>query len=150
MSQLSALAKPFPDQLVKTKPGSFAAQYVEHGQVVAKLLATVGAYSFRVVELIRDADSTVSGVLAELAVTIDGRDIVIVEVGDYDGPDNASAGRRAQVATSNALRRCAMRCGCGLNLWTSDGQYRLYTALQLAEQTANKTPFIAEPGDLDQ
>ena len=128
MSDLSELARPFPATLVKQKPGKFAASYVSHGVVVQRLLEVCGPFAFRVDELIRDADGTVSGCLASLEVTVDGRTVVIREVGDVEHP-TSNAGQNAKSAASDALKRCAARLGLGLHLWASDGDYYLDKAL---------------------
>ena len=122
MSQLEELARKFPDRLVKQKPGKFAAAYVEHSVIVQRLLEVVGPFTFRVDELIRDADGTVSGCLASLSVTVDGREVVIREVGDVEHP-TTNAGQNAKSASSDSLKRCAMRLGLGLSLWSQDNYY---------------------------
>jgi hypothetical protein len=47
MSDLSELARKFPDSLVKQKPGKFAAAYVEHSVIVQRLLEVVGRSTSR-------------------------------------------------------------------------------------------------------
>jgi len=127
MSELSELARPFPDSLVKQKPGKFAASYVEHSVIVQRLLEVTGPFTFTVDQLIRDADGTVSGCLATLSVTIDGRDVRITEAGDVEHP-TSNAGQNAKSAASDALKRCAARIGLGLHLWAG-GNYYLDKAL---------------------
>ena len=122
MSELAELARPFPSSLVKQKPGKFAASYVEHSVIVQRLLEVVGPFTFRVDELIRDADGTVSGCLASLEVTVDGREVVVREVGDVEHP-TSNAGQNAKSAASDALKRCAARLGLGLHLWAGDNYY---------------------------
>jgi hypothetical protein len=90
--------------------------------IVQRLLEVVGPFTFRVDELIRDADGTVSGCLASLEVTIDGKPVVIREVGDVEHP-TSNAGQNAKSASSDALKRCAMRIGLGLSLWAQDNFY---------------------------
>ena len=123
MSQLSELARPFPSSLVKQKPGKFAASYVEHSVVVQRLLECVGPFTFRVDELIRDADGAVCGCLATLEVVIDGTPVVIREVGDVEHPGAGNAGGNAKAAASDAIKRCAARLGLGLHLWAQDNYY---------------------------
>ena len=38
--QLYELSRPFPESLIKQKPGKFAASYVEHSVVVQRLLGS--------------------------------------------------------------------------------------------------------------
>jgi len=128
--QLEQLAKPFPQSLIERKPGKAGGDYVKHSVVAEKLLATVGPYDFRVVREIRDADtSQIVGVIGELTCTIDGRVTTIAEAGDCDNPGNwPHDGARVKNAASDAFKRCAMRLGCGLHLWSQDA-YRLPRAL---------------------
>jgi hypothetical protein len=121
--QLYELSRPFPQSLVKQKPGKFAASYVEHSVVVQRLLEVVGPFTFRVDELIRDADGVVCGCLASLEVVIDGTPVVIREVGDVEHPQTGNAGGNAKSAASDAMKRCAARLGVGLHLWSGDNYY---------------------------
>jgi hypothetical protein len=134
MSQLSEIARPFPASLIKSKPGKFAASYVEHSVVVQRLLECVGPFTFRVDELIRDADGVVCGCLATLEVVIDGTPVVIREVGDVEHPSSGNAGGNAKAAASDAIKRCAARLGLGLHLWAQDNYY-LDKALAKREAT---------------
>lgn len=118
--QLYELSRPFPDRLIKQKPGKFAASYVEHSVVVQRLLEVTGPFTFRVDELIRDGDGVVCGCLASLEVVIDGRPVVIREVGDVEHPQSGNAGGNAKAAASDAMKRCAARLGLGLHLWSGD------------------------------
>ncbi len=144
MSDLQRLAKPFPPAYVQSKDGE---SYVAHGHVIERLLYLLGPISFEVVELIRGdvaevppnpqgrsnrakagtprLEGVVVGVLARLTATIDGRTVVVTEVGDCDDPHNwRHDGERAKAAASDAVKRCAARLGCGLELWVGES-YRL-------------------------
>jgi hypothetical protein len=90
--------------------------------IVQRLLEVTGPFTFRVDELIRDADGTVSGCLASLEVTVDGTPVVIREVGDVEHP-TSNAGQNAKSAASDALKRCAARLGLGLHLWAGENYY---------------------------
>jgi hypothetical protein len=122
MSQLAELARKFPDSLVKQKPGKFAAAYVEHGVIVQRLLEVVGPFTFRVDTPITNADGTVVGCLATLEVVVDERFVSVTEVGDVEHP-SGNNGSNLKNASSDALKRCAMRLGLGLHLWTGDAYY---------------------------
>jgi len=122
MSQLAELARKFPDSLVKQKPGKFSASYVEHGVIVQRLLEVVGPFSFRIEQTITNADGTLVGCLASLEVEIDGRTVTITEVGDVEHP-SGNNGSNLKNASSDALKRCAMRLGLGLHLWTQEAYY---------------------------
>lgn len=149
MSQLSRLAQPFPDAFVQRKPGTGGGDYVTHSTVTQRLLMAVGPYTYEIVELIRgDFErpakdgkqpgplvNVVSGALCRLTVTIDDREVSITEVGDCENPGNwKTDGQRAKDAASDAFKRCAMRLGLGLHLWTGDQNYFLYDKLR--EKTA--------------
>ena len=122
MSQLSELARKFPESLVKSKPGKFAAAYVEHSVINQRLLEVVGPHSFEVKQAIANPDGQVTGCLAALSCTIDGMPVVVVEVGDVEHPGSNNAANLKNAA-SDAYKRCAMRLGVGLHLWSQDNYY---------------------------
>jgi hypothetical protein len=137
--QLSRLAKPFPPTLVKEVDAGHGrkAAYVSHASVTEKLLAVVGPFSLSVEELIRDAGSgAVVGCIVSLSAVIGGREVTVSEVGAVDeiiardsGEDvTGNDGERAKLAVSDGLKRCAMRLGVGLHLW-SGPSFRLDRAL---------------------
>lgn len=124
MTQLAHLTRPFPQYLVARKPGGQGGDYVKHSTVSERLLQILGPYSFEVVELIRSEEQMVTGALCRLTVEIDGRTVQIVEVGDVEHPaSKATDGARAKDAASDGLKRCAMRLGCGLHLWSQDAYF---------------------------
>jgi hypothetical protein len=64
-----------------------------------------------------------------MTVTISGEKVVVEEVGDCEQPHNwDSDGQRLKDAFSDAYKRCAMRLGCGLHLWSQD-EYFLHDEL---------------------
>ena len=131
MSQLHELSRPFPPSLVKQKPGKFAAAYVEHSVISQRLLEVVGPHSFEVKQAITNPDGVVTGCLAALSCTIDGFPVVVVEVGDVEHP-SANNASNLKNAASDALKRCAMRLGVGLHLWSGENYY-LNAALEKRE-----------------
>lgn len=156
MSQLSDLAVPFPSKYVHENP-SGGGSYVPHPVIVQRLLMAVGPYSFQILDLVRGdlpavapnpqgksqraksgspaLTQAVVGALCRLSVTVDGRQVDITEVGDCEQPHNwPHDGARAKDASSDALKRCAMRLGLGLHLWTKPGEYFLDRKLTEAEQ----------------
>ena len=120
--QLYELSRLFPQQLVKQKPGKFAASYVEHSVIVQRLLEVVGPYTFTVDKLITNPDGQVSGCFATLECMVDGDFVTITEIGDVEHP-GANNGSSAKSASSDALKRCAMRLGVGLHLWSGENYY---------------------------
>jgi hypothetical protein len=122
MTQLHELARPFPASLVKQKPGKFAASYVEHSVISQRLLEVVGPHDFAVDRIITNADGTLVGCTATLTVEVDGRSVSITEVGDVEHPSGNNASNLKN-ASSDALKRCAMRLGLGLHLWAQDNYF---------------------------
>ena len=120
--QLYELARPFPASLIKQKPGKFAASYVEHSVITQRLLEVVGPHDFAVDRVITNPDGSVVGCTATLTVDVDGRRVSITEVGDVEHPGTNNASNLKN-ASSDALKRCAMRLGVGLHLWSQDNYY---------------------------
>ena len=115
MSNLADLATPFPPSYIKTKPGGRGGDYVEHAVITQRLLEVLGPYTFVVERVICDDPVTV---LARLSVEVDGTAVEIVEVGKSENQSDPH-----KSAASDALKRCAMRLGCGLHLWAQDHYY---------------------------
>jgi hypothetical protein len=146
--QLTAMATPFPRSLIKSPAPGKHGEYVKHSTVTERLLHELGGFSFEVVEVVRGyapeivtrgdnprtypaRDGAVVGVLGRLSVTVDGVDRTITEVGSEDNPAMGHDGDNLKNATSDALKRCAMRLGVGLHLWS---QEFYYLDAQLAKQ----------------
>lgn len=161
MSQLHDLSKPFPSKFIHGNP-SGGGSYVKHHVVDQRLLQVVGPFDWEKVEIIRgfvpgkapnpngtsarakagtpDLADAVVGVIWRLTVEIDGRRIVIEEAGDCEEPNNwPHDGARLKDALSDALKRCAMRFGCGLHLWSQD-EYFLFS--RLGEEGATPPPNV--------
>lgn len=160
MSDLLKLAKPFPDRFVKKPPKGKYGSYVKHSTIAEALLATVGAYDLAVRHIIRgdvagferrnketgevkvfpDLSEVIVGVVAALTLHIDGREVTVEEAGDCDDPHNwTHDGQRLKDAVSDAVKRCAMRFGLGLHLW-SQSDYFLYESLTKKEAKDNEVP----------
>ena len=122
MEQLRELSRPFPDSLIKQKPGKFAASYVEHSVISQRLLEVVGPHDFAVEKIVTNPDGVVVGCTATLTVEIDGRRVSVTEVGDVERPGDNN-GSALKSAASDAIKRCAMRLGVGLHLWSQDNYY---------------------------
>lgn len=128
-TDLAKLAKPFPQRLIKAPPKGKYGSYVEHNTVNEKLLATVGPFDFEVREIVRGAEDKVEAVIGRLTCTIDGKRVSVDEVGDCENPSNwKTEGGRLKDAISDCLKRCAMRIGCGLHLWSGE-DFQLYDVL---------------------
>jgi hypothetical protein len=159
-SQLRQLAEPFPAKLVKKPPQGKYGSYVSHSTVNERALSIVGPFSFNVVDVIRgfcapvtqnkgkDNEHTfpsrpdaVVGCLGQLTVEIDGREVTVTEVGDVEGAAAQEDGANLKEASSDAFKRCWMRLGLGLHLWSQDDYF---LAAQLDKNMAK-----GEPGDSD-
>lgn len=160
-SQLARLAKPFANHLVHTNP-SGGGSYVSHSAVTEKLLAVLGPYSWECVQVIRgdvagqapnprgssdrakagtpDLHDVVVGYIGRLTVIVDGRTVSIEEVGDCEQVHNwRNDGARLKDAMSDSLKRCAMRLGVGLSMWSQyqgKSEFFLYDVLTRDEEKA--------------
>lgn len=141
--QLIRLAKPFPAKFIQANPNSRAGgDYVKHSIVNEKLLAVLGAFSYEIAEVFRgkvkgkdELGEVVVGCTARLTCRIDGQVVTIEEVGDCEMPGNwPHDGARLKDASSDAIKRCAMRIGVGLHLWSSD-QFTLHDQLVARNET---------------
>jgi hypothetical protein len=131
-TQLQQLARPFPSHLVKKPPKGKFGDYVPHSAITERLLSIIGPFDMRVVDIIKGPEGHVEGVILEMQFEIDGRVVTVQEVGDCERPDNwPTQGARLKDAESDAIKRCAMRIGLGLHLW-SQGDY--FLDRQLAKQ----------------
>jgi hypothetical protein len=140
-SQLARLAQRFPTDFVQQDPGGN--DYVSHENVTQFLLGIVGPFSFELREIIRgdvpgrppdpkgrstrakegtpDLHQVIVGGVWTLTLTIDGRTVRLEEAGDVEDPHNwRHDGQRLKQAASDAIKRCAMRAGLGLELWAQD------------------------------
>lgn len=160
MSQLLALAQPFPQRVIHNNP-SGGGTYVSHHLYAQRLLMHLGAYSFERVEILRgfvagkppnpngsserakagtpDLIDAVVGCVCRLTVTVDGERMVIEDVGDCEQPHNwPTDGARLKDAMSDALKRCCARIGLGIHLYAkTDDEFFLYRKLQEAASASS-------------
>lgn len=160
MNDLYELSRPFPDKFVHKNP-SGGGDYVKHHVVNQRLLTITGAFDQTIVQLIRgfvpgkapnpnstsergkrgtpDLENAVVGAILRLTLVIDGKTVTIEEVGDCEEPHNwPHDGARAKDAVSDAFKRCAMRPGLGIHLWSQD-EYFLDKQLLKAMQDQSAT-----------
>ncbi len=122
--------KPFPEAFVHELGHG---TYVTHSVVVQRLLDLFGYYELRIIREIYDG-ATLTGCLTELTVHTEGGPVVIQEFGDCGKPElKDTNGERAKHAASDALKRCAMRLGIGLHLWSGAESY-LHNKLKEADE----------------
>lgn len=131
--QLYELTKHIPARLIESAPQGKSGSYVPHYVIVQALLATVGPYDWELVEALRGRvegtttkkgdvypplEGTVVGAVYRLRCVVDGRTVTIEEPGSCEsGPWETNDGERLKKASSDALKRCAMRLGVALHLW---------------------------------
>jgi hypothetical protein len=149
-ADLYQLARRFPDSMIEKKPGKFEAAYISHGVITSRLLEVLGPFDWSIAKVITNADGIAVGCIGRLEVVVDGRPVVVEEVGDIEhvGPNSAS---NLKNASSDALKRAAMRLGLGLHLWVGEHYYldkslekRLSDA-QSADDTPKGVPASPEP-----
>jgi len=128
-ADLYQLARRFPDSMIEKKPGKFEAAYISHGVITSRLLEVLGPFDWSIAKVITNADGIAVGCIGRLEVEVDGRPVVVEEVGDIEhvGPNSAS---NLKNASSDALKRAAMRLGLGLHLWVGDAHYYLDKSLE--------------------
>lgn len=142
-TQMVALAKPFPDRFVEKAPSGFGS-YVGHDIVTQRLLFVLGPFDFTINEVVRSPEGIIEGCLATLTVKVDGESISVMEAGDCDNPaTKKTQGDRLKNASSDAIKRCAMRLGLGLHLWSGDN-YFLYKQLTVSHEDTldQERPFV--------
>ena len=90
--------------------------------MTARLLEVLGPFDWSIAKVITNADGIAVGCIGRLQVEVDGRPVVVEEVGDVEhpGPNSAS---NLKNASSDALKRAAMRLGLGLHLWVGESYY---------------------------
>ena len=136
-TQLQALAKRIPKSYIKQKPGGFAADYCSHADVQQMLIAKLGVPpSQEVTQIIRSSEGQAQGVVLRMVFNIDGQTVVIDEVGECERPGQ-NEGLNVKNAVSDAVKRCAMRIGLGLELWCQE-TYVLDKALATKEGDDNE------------
>jgi hypothetical protein len=151
--QLTLLARPFPREFIEDKDGQ---SYVAHDVVTQRLLYVLGPFSWQLVEVYRgdvpavppdpkgrskrakdgvpELRNAIVGGVWRLTVTVDGERVAIEEVGEVEDPHNwSNDGIRLKQSSSDAIKRCAMRAGLGLHLW-SQQRYELYGWLRRDQQ----------------
>ena len=136
-TQLQSLAKRIPKSYIKQKPGGFAADYCSHADVQQMLIAKLGVPpSQEVTQIIRSSEGQAQGVVLRMVFNIDGQTVVIDEVGECERPSQ-NEGLNVKHAVSDAVKRCAMRIGLGLELWCQE-TYVLDKALATKEGDNNE------------
>ena len=120
MIQLQDLATRVPEKWIKEKGTGFAAKYCSPGDIQQALLAKVGPSSQRIIKEIYNSEGNVlEGVILEMVFHIDLEPVVIQEIGESER-DTGNNALNLKNSVSDGSKRCAMRGGLGLELWTEN------------------------------
>ena len=110
----------FPKSVVKKAPQGKYGDYVPHHIYTKRLVDVVGGkYNFTY-DIIRDKDNAVVGAKCTLEIDDLG---TVQEVGDVDRhalARNLTESEILKLAVSDGIKRCCMRFGIGLELWTGE------------------------------
>ena len=110
----------FPKSVVKKAPQGKYGDYVPHHIYTKRLVDVVGGkYNFTY-DIIRDKDNAVVGAKCTLEIDDLG---TVQEVGDVDRhalARNLTESEILKLAVSDGIKRCCMRFGIGLELWTGN------------------------------
>jgi len=132
------LIKNFPKDVVKDAPKGKFGKYVPHHIYTQRLVDVIpGGYDFTYDEL-RGKDNAIIG--AKCTLYIKATEQTIQEVGDVDMNAvnrNITESELLKLAVSDGIKRCCMRLGIGLELWTG--------GVSEEEHYADTTEPVAKP-----
>lgn len=138
---LKKLTKDFPKSVVKKAPQGKFGDYVPHHIYTQRLVDVIpGKYNFKY-EPLRDKDGALVG--AKCILEIDGLG-TMEEVGDVDSnalKRNITESEVLKLAVSDGIKRCCMRFGIGLELWTGGVTEEEHYAVQ---QPVQKTGTVKD------
>lgn len=147
------LSKEWNKAVVKKLPVSYkkdGISYVDHTQVTQRLIALIPDVQFKAGSFIYDdyedlegrRRKILTGVEYTIEGTIDGHLRSVTEVGmcdkpfEVEGRKPANNGERAKECISDAVKRCGMRLGIGIELYDSSAWLSAY--LESPNLIANK------------
>jgi len=162
LRQITKLVHPFPDRVIHKNP-SGGGTYVKHSTVQQRIMDVLGLVDIELVQVTRGAveakppnpngksarakagspalEDAVVGVVLRLTATVDGQRVMVEEAGDCEEPHNwPHDGARMKDAFSDAYKRCAMRLGVRLHLWSQDDFY-------IAKKRMDQDQAAAPEGD---
>ncbi len=145
---LKKLTKDFPKSVVKKAPQGKFGDYVPHHIYTQRLVDVIpGKYNFKY-EPLRDKDGSLVG--AKCILEIEGLGIM-EEVGDVDSnalKRNITESEVLKLAVSDGIKRCCMRFGIGLSLWTGGvTEEEHYSAPQPIQKTGTVKDVVIEKED---
>ena len=144
------LIKDFPKSVVKPAPKGKFGDYVPHHIYTQRLVDVIpGEYNF-FYEVIRGKDNSIVG--AKCTLIIEGLGTVD-EVGDVDMNAlnrNITESELLKLAVSDGIKRCCMRFGIGLELWTGGiTEEEHYASEKKTQPNAVKPPSVPVKSDAD-
>ncbi len=143
---LFQLTKPINERFIEPPPQGKYGSYVPHYVISQIILASTGPFDWELVEILRgsvpgmttkrgdaypELTNAIIGCVYRMRLQIDGRTVTIEESGSCDAEafENNDADRLKK-ASSDALKRCAMRLGVGIHLWCKrDNQFIIHKSL---------------------
>ena len=143
------LTKDFPKSVVKSAPAGKFGDYVPHHIYTQRLVDVIGGgYDFTFEET-RDKTGAIIG--AKCRLYIKSTDQTIEEVGDVDMnavKRNITESEILKLAVSDGIKRCCMRLGIGLELWTGGvTEEEHYSAPQPIQKTGTVKDQVIEKED---
>lgn len=126
--QMYEMVLPINPKYIKPPAPGKHGRYIPHWVISQAIMLAVGHYDFEIRDIMYgfvpahqehpELPNAVVGVMARMTVEVDGRRVSVDEVGSCDaaGFEHNDA-ERLKKATSDALKRCAMRLGVGLQMW---------------------------------
>lgn len=158
------LSKAWNKAVVKKLPVSYkkdGIDYVDHTQVTQRLIALIPDVQLKAGSFIYDdyedlegrRRKILTGVEYTIEGTIDGHFRSVTEVGmcdkpfEVEGRKPANNGERAKECISDAVKRCGMRLGIGIELYDSSAWLSSY--LEDDKLIANKTKPKPKPKPKD-
>lgn len=158
------LSKAWNKAVVKKLPVSYkkdGIDYVDHTQVTQRLIALIPDVQLKAGSFIYDdyedlegrRRKILTGVEYTVEGTIDGHFRSVTEVGmcdkpfEVEGRKPSNNGERAKECISDAVKRCGMRLGIGIELYDSSAWLSSY--LEDDKLIANKTKSNPKPNPKD-
>ncbi len=152
------LSRPVPKKFIKPAPVGKFGTFVPHYVVTQILLANVGPFDWELVQILR-GDSTgkikgrevtvtnvIVGAVYRLTCIIDGSRVQIEEVGELDAYTKSNDGARLKHASSDALKRAAMRLGVAIQLWCKTGDEHFLPEFLRDEASREEVVDVVEVG----
>ena len=134
------LTKNFSKEVVQPPPPGKFGQYVPHHIYTQRLVDVLpGGYDFTF-DAERDKDGAIVG--AKCRLYLKDADQTIEEVGDVNATTLSSKKTESEIlklAVSDGLKRCCMRIGLGLELWTGDMSEEEFYSTDKVKEPIQKT-----------